>query len=59
MIFAKSIKILLVFFLSGCSTMANQYATSQIRHPCGNIWDVCPGDSVVIDRIRFVLDGRN
>lgn len=55
----KAIFIALVLSLSGCAGMAKQYAERDARHPCRNIWDVCPGDNAVIDRIRFVLEGRN
>jgi len=51
--------VALCVVLSGCAAMSDRYATSQQRHSCGNVWDICPGDNAAVDKIRSVLEGRN
>lgn len=45
--------------LSGCSTLSERAATSTIRHPCGNVWDVCEGDNPWLLVVDNVLTGKN
>lgn len=55
-----SISLLLgILFLSGCAEISQRREESNVRHPCGNIFDVCPGDSQIIDVAARVLNGTN
>ncbi|ABL96823.1 spanin [Burkholderia phage BcepF1] len=54
----RIVSILILTILSGCATIADRASDAPIRHPCGNVWDVCPGDSAFLDRINAVLQGH-
>lgn len=41
--------------LSGCATIVDQARAFPVRHPCGNVWDICPGDSKVYDTLELIL----
>lgn len=51
------IAAIIVVSCSGCAAATDRYNSSHERHPCGNIWNVCPGDNATIDRIGAVLTG--
>lgn len=51
--------IVLLVLLSGCAELSERHASSSARHPCGNIWDICRGDSQVLDKIRDITEGVN
>jgi hypothetical protein len=54
-------RIALVFVLlvlTGCSTIQERYSRAYERHPCGNIWDYCPGDNEFIDQLNKILQGK-
>jgi len=51
--------IAIAIALSGCASMEARYAESEARHPCGNVWDICPGDNKAVDKIKHVLEGKN
>ncbi len=48
----------LLMLLTGCVTLADRASSQPERHPCGNIWNVCPGDNEFIDRLSWVLAGH-
>lgn len=50
---------LALFVLSGCATISERYSSQHERHPCGNVLDICPGDSAALDRIHSILNGQN
>lgn len=43
--------------IAGCSTLQERSASQSIRHPCGNIWNICRGDSAILDTISRGLTG--
>ncbi|WGN90803.1 O-spanin [Burkholderia phage vB_BglM_WTB] len=44
--------IALLVAISGCTTLSDRYSSAHVRHPCGNVWNVCPGDSPFWDAAR-------
>ncbi len=48
---------MIVSTVAGCSTLQDRAASQPIRHPCGNIYDICKGDSAVLDTISRALGG--
>lgn len=45
--------------VAGCASLDERYSTQYTRHPCGNVWDICPGDSYFLDKAADILTGAN
>ena len=54
----KKLFMLLLVALGGCASVSDRISDYPLRHPCGNIWNVCAGDSYWVDRIRAILEGQ-
>ncbi|QRE00400.1 hypothetical protein [Burkholderia phage BCSR52] len=53
------VSFLMLTALYGCVTLSDRVSEAPVRHPCGNVWNVCPGDNAFLDWLSAVLGGRN
>lgn len=47
------------WLLVGCSAIQERASTANLRHPCGNVWNICPEQTPGLRTISAVLNGRN
>lgn len=48
----------LLFAVAGCAAVVDRVNSFPERHPCGNVWDVCPHSTPFWGRINAVLEAR-